>query len=385
MEDDVDLGRLSDDHLLISLKACVADERRCLVKVLRRLAEVDRRRLHEKKMRYASLFAFACKELGYSEDAAYRRIVVARAAAHYPILYRRIAGGRLSFTAAARIAKHLTPDNHRELIERCCGMSRADVDRLVAGLEPALGEPRDRVRFLAPARRDASKPAGGPPLPFAGNAPAPGRKPPASASPTPPQPPAEDAAGPLFAEKPEPPAADAPEPAAHEPVRVEIRFPADQALYRRLERARALLRHKYPAGRYAEVIADALEALLERIDPERRLARRDRRRRRLRHCGAEGDAGSATPAAPKARRLRIPLQVRDEVWRRDGGRCAFVGEDERRCEETGFLEVDHVVPLARGGSSDDARNLRLLCRRHNLLEARRMLGEHLMARFERGK
>ena len=70
----------------------------------------------------------------------------------------------------------------------------------------------------------------------------------------------------------------------------------------------------------------------------------------------------------------IPLPARDAVWCRDGGRCAFIGPDGRRCPETAGLEVDHIVPWAAGGSSTDTRNLRLACRQHNLLFARRCFG-----------
>ena len=52
-------------------------------------------------------------------------------------------------------------------------------------------------------------------------------------------------------------------------------------------------------------------------------------------------------------RQRISEGVRNEVWRRDEGKCAVC-----RCQVK--LEFDHVVPLSRGGSNT-ARNLQLLC------------------------
>jgi len=54
-----------------------------------------------------------------------------------------------------------------------------------------------------------------------------------------------------------------------------------------------------------------------------------------------------------ARRERIDEEVRDQVWRRDSGRCARCGSRER-------LEFDHIVPLSSGGGST-ARNVELLC------------------------
>jgi hypothetical protein len=56
-------------------------------------------------------------------------------------------------------------------------------------------------------------------------------------------------------------------------------------------------------------------------------------------------------------RIRIPEQIRIEVWRRDGGKCT-------RCESRENLEYDHIVPLSRGGSNT-TRNVELLCERCN--------------------
>jgi len=72
--------------------------------------------------------------------------------------------------------------------------------------------------------------------------------------------------------------------------------------------------------------------------------------------------------------------VRDEVWKRDKGRCAFVAPGGRRCNSRWDLEIDHIVPVARGGGNEPG-NLRLLCARHNRLEAEREFGEKHMARF----
>jgi tellurite resistance protein len=55
---------------------------------------------------------------------------------------------------------------------------------------------------------------------------------------------------------------------------------------------------------------------------------------------------------------RIPREVRQRVWQRYGGRCAECGDGQ-------YLEFDHVIPVAKGGSNSDA-NVQLLCRRCNL-------------------
>ena len=55
----------------------------------------------------------------------------------------------------------------------------------------------------------------------------------------------------------------------------------------------------------------------------------------------------------------IPSEVKKEVWKRDKGKCVI-------CEEDKNLHFDHVLPFSKGGTSLTARNVRLLCMKHNL-------------------
>lgn len=53
----------------------------------------------------------------------------------------------------------------------------------------------------------------------------------------------------------------------------------------------------------------------------------------------------------------IPREVRQRVWQKYGGRCA-------ECNANDYLEFDHIIPHARGGSNAEG-NVQLLCRRCN--------------------
>jgi len=55
----------------------------------------------------------------------------------------------------------------------------------------------------------------------------------------------------------------------------------------------------------------------------------------------------------------IPSEVKKEVWKRDGGKCVL-------CDDTKNLHFDHNLPFSLGGTSITAKNIRLLCMRHNL-------------------
>jgi hypothetical protein len=55
----------------------------------------------------------------------------------------------------------------------------------------------------------------------------------------------------------------------------------------------------------------------------------------------------------------IPSEVKQAVWKRDGGKCI-------QCGATDNLHFDHDIPFSKGGSSLLVQNIRLLCARHNL-------------------
>ena len=323
------LNDLSDEELIRSLKALAKEERGRTVAVLKHLREMDRRRLAEESG-FPSLFDYCVRELRYGHGAAVRRIQAARAAAKYEILYRILERGLLSVTTVSLLAPHLTWNNHRKLIREASGKSTREVEALIATLSSAP-TPVERVRFIG------------------------------AASTTPPDPVVPDLFNPMKEAAAEPPAFSRSEAAAPpdtvppKTLRVHFSFTANERLFREVERAKELLRHKSPAGRLEEVFEAAIAALLDKIDPERRIRRRIPR--------------------PSPSRRKVSPALRDAVWRRDGSRCVFRSSDGRICGARAGLQIDHVVPWARGGTSNDARNLRLLCRAHNLLEARRIFGD----------
>lgn len=62
----------------------------------------------------------------------------------------------------------------------------------------------------------------------------------------------------------------------------------------------------------------------------------------------------------------IPSHVKQEVWKRDHGRCVLCGEMEN-------LHFDHDIPFSKGGSSLTAANVRLLCVKHNLQKSDKII------------
>jgi hypothetical protein len=81
-------------------------------------------------------------------------------------------------------------------------------------------------------------------------------------------------------------------------------------------------------------------------------------------CHFAPPAAAVKPLSVK--RKPIPLKLRDEILARDGYQCTYVAASGVRCECRFDLEIDHIIPMAHGGTNT-ADNIRVLCRAHNLV------------------
>ena len=125
------LSHVSDGALLSGLKALTARERETPAELLAHLAEVDDRKLYLPAA-YPSMFAYCVGELHLSEDAAYKRILVARIARQFPALFPALAEGRLHMTAVVLLSPHLTRENAEDLIAASAHHSKAQIENLLA-------------------------------------------------------------------------------------------------------------------------------------------------------------------------------------------------------------------------------------------------------------
>ena len=340
-----DCSQLDDESLRRDLRFLAQREHHSLATLLIHLGEYDRRRLSEEEG-YQSTYSYCVKCLGYDEGGAYRRIHAARVCKRYPHILDFIISGELSLSSLLLLSPVLTDSNQEELISQARGKSKRDLETHLAGLNPR------------PASPDAWRPMPAPPMWMTSAAVETGAGSTAeSSSPL-------ELAGVLAAQ---PPGGEwqAVMPLTLE--RVRIGFDAAVVLMRLIDRAKLILRHKYPEGRLEDVLRDALETLIERKDPQKRLGPKD------------GGIGGVVAPAAEPRFLSawrggryIPARVKRAVWQRDDGRCTWRLDDGRWCGSREALEFDHFRPFAKGGRSDDARNVRLLCRVHNRLAARTM-------------
>ena len=167
---------LSDEDLERRLSELVGEERRCVAAVLAHLIELDTRRIWEVHG-YASLFQYCTIKLGYSESAAGKRIYACRAAGRYPVILDWIREGRITLTTVVVLHRHLTDENHIDLLTRAAGKTRVEVETLVAAIDPGYA-PRDRIKIIsaAPALDLGSERMLDKPLHISSAAPAPYRR-----------------------------------------------------------------------------------------------------------------------------------------------------------------------------------------------------------------
>jgi 5-methylcytosine-specific restriction endonuclease McrA len=357
------LTLVSDSALLRDLRSLLAKERATTAELLAHFAEVDDRRLYA-AAGHPSMFAWCVAELHLSEEAAFKRIRVARVARRFPVVFSMLADGRLHLSAVVLLAPCLTPENAEGLFAAATHQSKASIEQLLAARFPQPDLPA-RIEAFAPAptnelsapgRIEATDVQLSPGTVGESN----GQLAPGTVKFSDMKLQAATVAVPSF------PGTAHSRVAPLAPGRYAVQFTASGDLYEKLRYAQALLGHSLPTGELAEVFDRALDALIARLE-QRKFAATSRPRQLRR------------PRRDSANPRHVPAEVRRAVWERDGGRCTFVSDAGYRCPARTRLEFDHVEPLARGGQAT-VKGMRLRCRAHNQHAAEREFGAGFMAR-----
>jgi hypothetical protein len=368
MKSNESVRSLTDGELLSRLSDLVRQSRRVEAELIAHIGEVDARRLYASQAA-SSMFVYCTRILHLSEAEAYLRISVARATRKHPELLTMLAEGRLHLSGAGLIAPHLTDENRAVVLARAAHRSKRQIEELVAELAPRpelpatirrLPEPRIAAGAPAPAARADSSP---PPSEerrsgeSAASELCPDRVPAPTAGEAP-------AGAPVTSQ-----AANPQRAALVQPItasRYRVQFTAREALRDKLERLQALV----PGADLATLIEQAVTEKLERLEA-RRFARSKAPRKTL--------AEAETAPGPRY----IPAPVRRAVYERDGGRCGFVDDRGRRCDERSRLEFHHRVPHGYGGDRSP-ENIALRCKAHNNYLAEIDYGKAAIARHRRG-
>lgn len=298
---------------------------------------------------FSSLFDLCTKGLGLSCPSAATRLTVARLALRVPEILEWLERGDTNLTSIRLLAKVLTEENAAEILGKAKGRPTREVERLAASLLPERQKKKDSFRAVLEEREPSLEPpedsrpstvpldGSGSPSPSASISGAGGESSPIEKK--------EEIVS---------------EPQSARAVQTRLSATLEESTMRDLERMRQLSSLEH--ADFDKVLSLLLREYLDRHDP-------------LRKPRPAPRALAVPSQETKPSSRYIPREVRRAVWHRDGGRCCFVSPlTGERCQARQGLEVDHVTPFARGGSSTDPGNLRLLCRTHNQWEARRSFG-----------
>jgi len=287
---------LSDPALLESAAANAGHERTATADLLADLAEIDARKLYL-PAGYPSMFAFCLGELHLSDDAAYKRIAVARTARRFPGIFQAVARGRLHLTAITLLSPYLTEDTAASLLEAAADKSKAEIERLLAERFPKS----DLLTWVAemPASGSAAQLApervGDPQVVV-------------ESGPDIPQ---------LAPER----VVDRPRVRPLSARSFALQVTLDQGAHDKLRHLQALLSHQIPSGEIGRVIERAFDLAIAELE-KRKLARTAKPRRRAGRpsvspptfpptCGARCGSGTAANARLSARAAAGAMPV---IW-----------------------------------------------------------------------
>lgn len=264
---------------------------------------------HYLRMGHASLFDWLVKGHAYSESAAQRRIQAARLLRAVPEAADKITEGSVNLTTMAKA---------QSLIQ----MQEKSTGRKV--------EPATKTRILEGIQNQSQAKA-------------------------------EKTVFALLPELPEKPVVDRITRVSASASQIEMRAPDE--LLTDLRRARELLSHIISDGASSAVFAYLLKDFLKRKDPLQKKTGDLPR--------SEGEDVQIEPKAPTAAakktcvRKSLPAAIRRTVFQRAKGRCEYRDPiTQNLCASTYQVQIDHIQPVAAGGS-DDPENLRCLCGKHN--------------------
>lgn len=312
------LRSLSDHELLKQTRLAASDEKRATLAFLDHLAEVDERKAYAIDA-HPSLFEYIVRELGYSESQASERVNAVRLLRQNPAAKAHLENGAMTLTTAAMVQRFFTqekklnttlaPESRKALIERCTHKPKRAVEILLMGeaSAPVKQARMEKIRQSSPGLTEIKMQLN------------------------------------------------------HEQTRVLTRarelFP-DDSLALLLERALGEL--------IAEKEKQMGRSLDQGEDPDK-----DPSEDRGENHSLMQNAPSSESQLPrhsghqKSSSRFIPIFMKRAVHLRSGGQCEWRSpRSGQRCPSKTRLHIDHIHPLALGGSTQ-AENLRHLCANHN--------------------
>ena len=365
-----------------NLASLLRREHDALAEFLVALADFDRRRLWV-ELGHSSLWYFLVRELRLSKSAAQYRKVAAELIQEIPPIVEPLRRGELCLTSIIEAARVVTAENWQTVLPRFYGLARREAMEVVAELQPHPAPPARTLVTLV--RADPPSLSGAPDRQpmlglAAGKAFVPENAAVQSSSLKVSSPAEPDPSVSMLTAPPLTRVAELADPttsvttAAHSrPCEVvplsaaqsRLHVTVSKVFMKKLEAATDAMSHAMPGATPEEILEAGLELLLEKAAKRKGLVAKPQKK-----AGPmKGDG--------------IPAHVKRDAWKRDGGRCQYPLASGGICGSTRRLEFDHIRPRSLGGPST-VENIRVVCRPHNDLAARLVLGDEAMDAFTRG-
>lgn len=137
----MNIQNLSNEELRLTCQRLAREEKVVLAQVVSHIAEVDRRKLYL-AWKYASLFEYLTRELGYSESSAYRRMQAARLFREIPDVKDKIESGDLKLNQILSLDKDIkaqekasgervTIEDKKEIMEELCSKNQRQTEEIL--------------------------------------------------------------------------------------------------------------------------------------------------------------------------------------------------------------------------------------------------------------
>ncbi len=338
-----DIRKISDSELLEQTEKAVLVERESTNLVLDHLREIQSRRLYA-RLGFSSMFEYCTQHLKYCNSGAQLRIDAMRLSLELPEIKESLEKGDLSLSVIGSFQKFVRHENGKdkkysreekqELLKQVENKSRVEAEKVFAEISPEAF-PKEKVRVLNGTQS-------------------------------------------------------------------ELRLVADEELMELIAEMKAKLQQKGNTDpSYAEIFKSGLRKALkkekgfagagatssEEVGGTINGVRKD--------FASPNSTSSAEVKAVASTEITSPEEVRDvkkriekvfgrqsraqqvyisvsakkTAFHRAGEQCTYFSEiTGKRCTEKHFLQVEHIIPVAMGGSSEQ-ENLTVLCACHNRLSA----------------
>lgn len=290
----------------------IKSERKITEAVLKAIQEMDSSKAYL-ELGYSSLFDYLTRAQKYSESAAQRRISAARLIKELPEITPQLQAGEINLTQLSKLAIAVKQE------ERLTGnrVQTSQKQALIAKLSHKTGFETEKL--LSEELHYSTCPT----------------------------------------ERIKPQAED-----------VVLTLKLSKAQFEKLQKVKNYVSHAQHDACFAEIIETMCDRVIQKKEgPQKSTQTIDKSDNEK--VNSKAASITAATAVKKNPRSPIPIHIQRQVFQRANYCCEYKSVTTgMRCQSPYQLQVDHFVPVAKGGGNK-LENLRALCRGHNLSEAKR--------------